>query len=388
MNAAHFDLAVVGASVAGEALVSRLRDEGYGGRILVIDRDPRMPYERPPLSKRYLADSDPAEISVEWDAGLEVTVAEAVSVDPEARELRVRFSGEADERALNYQRLVIATGAAPVRLPIEPDGVLRLRTAADADRIRAAATVPGTRVGIIGAGAIGVELATSLRALGCEVTVLDKADRPLERLLAGHLGGEVTGWLEGMGIECRWGVDIAEIAGDPGDWRVRLGSGESVPFDLLIGAVGARPTVEWLESSGLLSEGRLLCDTDGRVLGPQGPREHEFAIGDVVTRRFADGSLTRTESWTAAAEQGAQLADRLLGREPDDPEIPYFWTEVADRRVQVLGALRPGGELEIEFQNQTRGQVLYRVGEGEAADGWIGVNTPGQIAQRRMAAVI
>lgn len=384
MSIDHYDLVVVGASVSGEALISKLREFGYARRVLVIDRDSRMPYERPPLSKRYLSQPELADIAVEWAPGFEVTEAEAISLDPAARQVMVRFPGEVQDRPVSYERIVIATGADPIRLPIEPEGVLRLRTVEDADRIRKAATVVNARVGIIGAGAIGVELATSLRALGSEITVLDKANWPLERLLAGYLGSEVTQWLESSGITCRWGVDIAEISGEPGRWSVRLGSGEVLHFEVLLSAVGARPSVEWLESSGLLTDDRLVCDASGRVLAQGGTREHEFGIGDVVTRKLEDGSFGRTENWTAAAEQGAQLADRLLGLEAPGPECPYFWTDIGERKVQILGTLQAGNELEIEHENPERAQALYRVG-GQETDGWIGINAQGLIARRRMA---
>lgn len=385
MRTHRFDLVVVGASVAAEALVSRLWDEGFEGTMLVLDRDPRMPYERPPLTKRYLTDPENTEIVVEWEGGVNVTVAEATRIDPVSQEVTVVLGSDGSTRVVRYEKLVVATGAAPIRLPIEPDGVLRLRSAEEADRIREVAG-SGVRVGIIGAGAIGVELATSMNALGCSVTVLDKADRPLERLLAGHLGSEVTDWLEGLGIDCRWGVDIEGIDGVPGDWSVRLGGNDELQFEALIGAVGARPIVGWLESSGLLTNGQLVCDDDGRVLAPGGPQDRVFGIGDVVTRQLPDGSLTRTESWSAAAEQGRRLADLLLGRSPAEAETAYFWTDVAGKKVQVLGALAREGQLSTEFENEARGAVLYRVTEGGSdGGGWIGVNAPAQIAKKRMA---
>jgi 3-phenylpropionate/trans-cinnamate dioxygenase ferredoxin reductase subunit len=308
-------------------------------------------------------------------------------LDAGRRELTIAMGAQGATGIVKYERLVIATGAAPIRLPIEPEGVLRLRRVEDADRIREAAK-PGARVGIIGAGAIGVELATSLNALGCEVTVLDKADRPLERLLAGHLGTEVTGWLDSLGVDCRWGVDIERIDGEPGDWTVRLGDGEELRFDALIGAVGARPIVGWLESSGLLTDGQLVCDEFGRVLAPGESPDGVFGIGDVVTRRLSNGSLMRTESWSAAGEQGRQIAEVLLGRNPADAEIAYFWTDVAGRKVQVLGSLRRDGELSTEFENEARGAVLYRVAVNEEDGGWIGVNAPAQIAMRRIAGTV
>lgn len=331
----HCELVVVGASVAAEALVARLRELGHDGNILVVDRDPRMPYERPPLSKLYLTRPDDTDIAVEWDANTPVIAAEAVSLQPQQKLLELRMNGASETQFVGFDTLVIATGATPIRLPIEPDGVLRLRTADDSAKIRAAGQ-PGSRVGIIGAGAIGAELATSLRQNGAEVVLMDKADRPLERLLVGHLAADVTSWLQAFGIDCRWGVDIQRIAGSPGDWTVVLGDGSVLAFDALVSAVGARPITEWLSESGLLSDGQLLCNTYGNVKTATGTVEGIYGIGDVVTRELPSGERVRTESWTSAAEHGARLADLLLSRPMLEPEISYFWTDVAGDRKSVV----------------------------------------------------
>lgn len=380
----HCELVVVGASVAAEALVARLRELGHDGNILVVDRDPRMPYERPPLSKLYLTRPDDTDITVEWDANTPVIAAEAVSLQPQQKLLELRMNGASETQFVGFDTLVIATGATPIRLPIEPDGVLRLRTADDSAKIRAAGQ-PGSRVGIIGAGAIGAELATSLRQNGAEVVLMDKADRPLERLLVGHLAADVTSWLQAFGIDCRWGVDIQRIAGSPGDWTVVLGDGSVLAFDALVSAVGARPITEWLSESGLLSDGQLLCNTYGNVKTATGTVEGIYGIGDVVTRELPSGERVRTESWTSAAEHGARLADLLLSRPMLEPEISYFWTDVAGRKVQVLGSLHREGAIEVEFENPARGAIVYRVTGTDGSEGWIGVNAQPKIAMLRMA---
>ena len=164
----HYGLVVVGASVAAEALTSRLLEMGYTDDILVLDADPRMPYERPPLSKNYFADPDDTKIDIEFDQSITLEVARATGVDPAGSTVTVMQDGSSEERAIGYGTLVIATGAQSIHLPFEPDGVLGLRSAEDADKIRAAADAGG-KVGIIGGGAIGVELATSLRDRGAEV---------------------------------------------------------------------------------------------------------------------------------------------------------------------------------------------------------------------------
>lgn len=383
MTLERYGVVVVGASVAAEAFTSRLLELGHEEEILVVDRDARMPYERPPLSKSFLTRPDDTEISVDWDEGVQILCAEATGLDPEARTITFVTADEDVRRSVEFGTLVIATGATPFRLPIEPEGVLRLRTVADAEHIRESVG-EGSRVGIIGAGAIGAELATSLREVGADVTVLDKADRPLERLLVGHLGADVTSWLQARGIQCRWSVDIASIEGPPGDWTVMLGDGEVLGFDVLISAVGARPVVAWLDGSGVLSDGQLLCSVQGQVLSPRGPLTNVYGIGDVVTRQLETGNRVRTESWTAAAEDGAQLAELLTGRAPQEDEPPYFWTDVAGRKIQVFGTLSREGEIEVEFENPARGSIVYKVSGQGGEVGWIGINAGPKIAMLRL----
>ena len=384
MSTAPGRIVVVGASTAGEAFVSRLRELGHAEEVVVIERDARMPYDRPPLSKGYLTDPDDTDIGIDWPAGTGIIVGDATGVDPAAQTVTV--SGAAgDAQAIGYDTLVIAAGATPIRLPIEPDGVLHFRSAADADEIRAVAA-EGNRVGVIGAGAIGSELATSLSLAGADVVLLDKADRPLERLLVGYLGADVASWLQSTGVDCKWGVDIERIDGTPGNWTVSLGDGSQLRFDALVSAVGVRPTVDWLADSGLLTAGQLLCDTSGRVLAAGEPLPGVYAIGDVVTRQLPTGDTVRTESWTAAKEHGAQLAEHLLGEAVTPAELPYFWTDVAGRKIQVLGTLRREGNIAVEFESPTRGGVVYRVDGDDGNTGWIGVNAPARIAMLRMSA--
>lgn len=379
------DIVVVGASVAAEAFTSRLREIGYDGAILVVDRDTRMPYERPPLSKAFLTRPENTDIAVEWHETVLVVAAEAVGVDVASKTVALNELETGQHSVVGYQTLVIATGASPLRLPIEPEGVLRLRTVADAEAIRAAAS-PGTRVGIIGAGAIGAELATSLSENGAGVVLLDKADRPLERLLAGHLGADVTSWLQSIGVDCRWGVDLERVTGNPGSWKLHSSDGSELVCDVLVSAVGAVPVTNWLEGTGLLTDGSLICSDEGRVIAEGAEHTDIFAIGDVATHRNAAGHLYRTESWTAAADSGARLAERLAGQPVSAAEPPYFWTDVAGRKVQVLGTPSRDGVISVEFENPARGAVLYKVTAEDGTAGWIGVNAQPKIAMLRMGA--
>ncbi|GAA1468969.1 NAD(P)/FAD-dependent oxidoreductase [Microbacterium thalassium] len=374
-------LVVVGASVATTAFLERMRELGDRRSIIVVDGDPDAPYDRPPLSKHFLVEGDAEDIAVDW-SDLDATLVRgwATGVDVEARMLLVREAG-GEELRLPYGQLVIATGASPIRLPIEPADTLALRSAEDARRLRAG-TGDAERTVIIGAGAIGVELASSLAARGGQAVLVDRAQGPLERLLAGHLANEVTQWLEDAGVECVWGADIAAITRTDAGWRVDMGDGSQVAGDVLVSAVGARPAVGWLAGTGLLTDGMLLADEDGRVVTAEGAVPDVYAIGDVVSRRDAGGSTTRTESWAAARQHGARLAEDLCGADREQEPRPYFWTEVAGRKLQVVGSLDPAMTLQVEFENPERGTVLYRAEDDSTA--WIGINAQPRIARLLM----
>lgn len=378
-------LVIIGASVATTAFLERLRELGSKLPVTVIDADEDAPYDRPPLSKHFLVDGVIEDIQSDWaDLDATLVAARAVGVDTARRQVLLR-SANGSETSLDYGQLIIATGALPIRLPFEPADTLVLRSSADAQRLRDAAG-PGQCVTIIGAGAIGVELASSLTRRGATVTLLDKAPGPLERLLSGHLAEELTSWLEDYGVDCRWNADIRSVEHVSDGWLVDLGGVETLQSDLLVSAVGARPAVSWLEESGLLTAGALLVDDEGQVLVADIPVDAVFAMGDVVSRRGPEGAIVRTESWAAARSHGTRLAEYLLGQAHDTEEPPYFWTEVAGRKVQVVGILNKEATISVESENPQRRSVLYRVDHQEDV-AWVGINAQAQIARLLMANV-
>lgn len=377
-------LVVVGASVATTAFLERMRELGDSRPITVVEGDPDAPYDRPPLSKSFLLGGDIEDIAVDWTGlGANRVNGWATGTWPAGKVLSIR-NDKGGERELEYGQLVIATGATPVRLAIEPADTLTLRSAEDARRLRARASA-GQRVTIIGAGAIGVELASSLTMRGSHVVLLDRAPGPLERLLSGHLAADVTQWLTTAGVDCRWGAGIGAIQRLRTGWRVELADGTRLDSDVLLSAVGARPSVGWLAGTTLLTDGLLLADERGRVTNAGGVVPDHFAIGDAVSRRYPDGTTERSESWAAARLHGARLAEELCGALSEPGPRPYFWTEVAGRKVQVVGSLRPGMSLQVEFENPERGSVLYRASDG-VAEAWIGVNAQPRIARLLMGA--
>lgn len=373
-------LVVVGGSVAATAFIERLREVGVDDHVVVIDPDPHAPYDRPPLSKHYLVEGEPADIAVDWrDLDVELIRAEAMGLDLESQTIRTRAAS--GEGSVPFERLVIATGALPVRLPFEPPDTLTLRSADDAHLLRAAVR-PGEHVAIIGAGAIGVELASSFAAQGVRVTLLDRALGPLERLLAGHLATELTKWLEEAGVRCVWNAGIMAVTHTDDGWSIQLKGQPDMRPDVVISAVGSRPAVGWLAESGALTGGALLVDEGGAVLIDGRASETVFAVGDVASRTVGN-VISRTESWEAARQQASDVASHFadVDREPDS--LAYFWTEVAGRKVQVVGLLDPAAAPALEFENPERAALLYKV-EGSRGPAWIGINAQPRIARLRM----
>ncbi|WFR73444.1 FAD-dependent oxidoreductase [Prescottella defluvii] len=373
---------VVGASVAGASFVAEARALGHRGPIVVIDADPDAPYDRPPLSKGFLTSDDQRPAAPWWNEDCRLVNGRALGLDTEAGRVQVKMA-DGSVQGISGGRFVIATGSTPVRLPDEPESVLRLRTADDARRLRTSVR-PGVSATIIGAGTVGTELASSLTNAGCRVSVVDKADHPLERLLGGHLGAETTQWLTGAGVDVHLGRSIDGIAGDGGGWRVQLDDDVLLRSDLLISAVGTRPRTAWLENSGLHISNGIKCDGDGRALGSDGdPIGSVYAVGDVAAWQDGNGIHRRREDWTSAQRQGRHVAKQLFGDAPPpaDRELPYLWTHQFGRRIQILGTPDRDARLVQHVDVPERRAAFYSMESDGRPTAWVAVNTPREFAR-------
>ncbi|MDX6231405.1 MAG: hypothetical protein QOH68_356 [Nocardioidaceae bacterium] len=383
-HAAGGTIVVVGASVASAAFVSEARHLGHEGVIVVVDSDVDAPYDRPPLSKEFLsAGSEQLDRpgAPWWDARCEFVRAHATSLALDHLRVHLR-ADDGLEWDLSADHVVIATGASPIALPDEPDGVLSLRTAADA-RVLRQRLHDRASLAIIGAGAIGTELASSASAAGCEVAVLDRARHPLERLLGGHLGAEAAKWMSDAGINTFLGGNIDKISRLDSGWSVNFGV-EEVRADVVVSAVGSRPLIHWLKDSSLQLIDGVRCDADGAALNAAGlPVPGVHAIGDAAAWRTFEGAFRRHEDWTSAQRQGRHVAQRLFGGAPGsiDREPAYFWTHQFGRRIQVLGDPSAGDRLVQHVDVPEKRAAFYTV---EQADGetvaWVAVNRPREFA--------
>lgn len=375
-------VAVIGGSVAGGSVVRELRAAGFTGPVTVVDPDPDHPYDRPPLSKEFLASAEPRPEALWWDERCSVLHTRAVGLDRDMRAVET-LAADGSRAWLQADQVVLATGAHPIRLPQSPDGILQLRTAEDARALRALAGSQPT-VAIIGAGAIGTELASSLNRASCHVDLIDLAPQPLQRMFAGHLGDEASAWIRESGVELHLGWPLLELRRNGATWVVATETSR-VSADLVVSAVGVRPEVGWLESAGLDCPDGVRCDNEGTVLSRSGePIPWLHAVGDVAAWRGTDGAFRRHEDWTSAQRQARRVALRTLGLQDlpgDDDGLPYFWTQQFGRRIQILGAPDPHGRLTQLSANPDRQAAFYSV-EGAAGDttAWVAINEPRMFA--------
>ncbi|MFN8021151.1 MAG: FAD-dependent oxidoreductase [Acidimicrobiales bacterium] len=376
---------VVGASLAGLRACETLRTDGFDGRITLVGAEREMPYDRPPLSKKLLAGEwEPDRIVLRkpddvTGLGLELMLGvRAGGLDTDRRHLQLDDGSE-----LAYDGLVIATGASPRRLPGQPelDGICVLRTLDDALDLRSRLTEPGTRLVVIGAGFIGLEVAATARARGCTVTVLEGLPAPLVRGLGAELGAAVASVHGRHEVEIRCGVQVSAIEGvDGAVTGVRLADGTLVGADVVVVGIGVTPSVDWLAGSGLELHDGVVCD-DALWTGVPGV----FAAGDCVRWHNHvfdphDDAVMRVEHWTNAAEQGAAAARNLMkaaAGEPTSPyeSVPFFWSDQFESRIQFVGRAHGGDEVHV-FAGSTDGAFAALYGWEGRLRGVLGVSMP------------
>jgi NADPH-dependent 2,4-dienoyl-CoA reductase/sulfur reductase-like enzyme len=319
-------LVVAGAGLAAVRTVQQLRRRGHRGPVVMLAAERHAPYDRPPLSKAVLH-GQRDETFLRFDAAaLDVDLRLGQPADGLDVARRVVFAGAAE---IPFDRLVIATGADPVRLP--GDGPqATLRTIDDALALRDQFR-PGRRVVIIGASWIGAEVATAALARGCLVTCLESGPAPLAGGFGTELGASFLPWWRG--VDLRLGVQVAAVR--PG--RVELADGSTVAAELVVTGVGVRPSTGWLAGSGIGLDRGVLVDEHLRTSVPG-----IVAVGDVAARWSPRSQARlRVEHWTDAGGAGQAAAGTLLAAAPDalpgyDP-VPYFWSDQFGHKLQYVG---------------------------------------------------
>jgi 3-phenylpropionate/trans-cinnamate dioxygenase ferredoxin reductase subunit len=340
-------VAVIGGSLAGISAARALREHGFDGRIVVVGAEDRLPYDRPPLSKEFLAgkaDADDLVLTTEDDAGLDldwVLGEPATGLDPRGRSV-VLASG----REIVADGVVLATGARARPFPGDRiSGVHTLRSLDDAVALRAD-LLAGGRLVVIGAGFIGAEVASTAHDLGVEVTVIESDPFPLGGVLGPELAAVCTALHEDNGVRLITGTAVTGLAGAGRVREVRLAGGRTVAADAVVAGIGAMPNIEWLAGSGVDHDHRgVWTDAGGATNIPQ-----VVAAGDCTFSYCPySGIELRQEHWTHALQQPAVAVATLLGANavPARPAPPYFWSDQYGARLQFAGHRRPDDAVEI-----------------------------------------
>ncbi|MFI2411787.1 NAD(P)/FAD-dependent oxidoreductase [Streptomyces sp. NPDC018947] len=383
MTAGH--VVVVGASVGGSRLAAGLREAGHTGRITLVDPDPDAPYDRPPLSKQILAgdwDAERASLGdpAQWDARRHV--AAAAGLDTAGRVLRLD-----DGTRLGYDRLVLACGAAPRILPGMPrDGVHVLRTLADCHRLRAGLDRIGTgRLVVVGGGFVGAEVASTARARGIDVTVVESLPAPLAGLLGEDVAAELALLHADNGVRLLTGTGVTALVGEPAVTGVALTDGSVLPADAVVVGIGVRPGTGWLVGSGvpLDDDGGVLCDAYGAVDAAR----TVYAVGDVA--RWYDPLLrrhVRVEHWTNAVEQADAVARSITGPEPVPRDGEFFvWSDQYGGKITLLGRPGPGDEVTVVRSGGERRRFAVAYRRGTRLSAVLTVNWPKALVTARRA---
>jgi len=324
---------IAGGGLAAQRCCETLRARGYDGSIAVACAEPVAPYDRPPLSKEWLAGEpvDPALRPPGWHAehGVELLLGRAARrLDPHRRVLELD-----DGERLRYDRLVIATGSRPVALPgLEGfENVQPLRTLADAERLRGALAAGGS-LAVVGAGLIGLEVAATARRLGLRVTVIEAGPAPMAAILGAEAGSRLARMHREEGVDVRVRTTVERALGSARVEALELVGGLRVPCDHVVVGVGVRPATAWLEGSGL-DPAAVAVDELGRtsVAGVS-------AAGDAACRLDPlSGRQMPGAHWESAVRGGTAAACGLLGLPAPAPAIPSFWSDQYGVRLQCVG---------------------------------------------------
>ena len=363
---------IAGGGLAGAKTAEALREQGFGGRIVLAAEEGIRPYERPPLSKDYLQGKTSRETifvhSPDWyDSNhVELLLGTAVTgIDRSRREVTLTDGGH-----LAYDRLLLATGAVPRRLPLpgaDGDGVLYLRRAADSDQIRDT-FIAASRVLIIGAGWIGLEVAAAARIAGVDVTILEAADLPLLHVLGPQVASVFADLHREHGVDLRLGVRVAEITTSGGkSTGARLADGTRIGADAVIVGIGAAPKTRLAEAAGLEVRNGVVTDASLRTSDPA-----IYAAGDVANAFHPRlGTHIRVEHWANALHQPQTAAAAMLGRDAVYDRVPYFYTDQYDLGMEYAGYAGPGGYDQVVFRGDAgkREFIVFWLSGGRVAAG-------------------
>jgi 3-phenylpropionate/trans-cinnamate dioxygenase ferredoxin reductase subunit len=355
---------IIGASHAATQAIDTLRREGHTGSIVLVGDEPYLPYNRPPLSKKYFSGELPTErlllrspqfyeqAHVDFRPGVRVTV-----IDRDLQRLRLADGGE-----LQYDKLVLCVGSRPRPLEIPGRslaGIHYLRTIADVDAIRADLAA-ARRLVVVGAGYIGLEAAASARHLGLDVTVLEMADRPMNRVVAPEISAFYVKKHEREGVRIHCGMSVSAFEGADRVEAVVCGE-HRFRADVVIIGVGIVPDVSLAAASGLRCENGVWVDEHCQTSDPD-----VYAAGDCTNHPSVRyGRRVRLESVDNAVEQGRTAAANLCGKPARHEHVPWFWSDQFDVKLQIAGLSDGYDQTVMRGDPDSHGFALYYLAAGE-----------------------
>ncbi|GAA4861483.1 NAD(P)/FAD-dependent oxidoreductase [Saccharopolyspora cebuensis] len=367
---------IVGAGLAGAKGAEALREQGFDGRIVLLGAERRRPYQRPPLSKGYLMGTEDFEVAhvhrPDWYAEHDVelrTRTEVTGLDRAAHRLAL-----ADGSALDYDKLLLTTGARPRTLPVPGAGsALHLRTGLDSERLRAT-LAQIRRLVVVGAGWLGLEVAAAARTNGVRVSVVDIAELPMQPALGREVGEVFARLHESNGVDFHLATGVEEITTDDGRATgVRLSGGLRLAADAVVVAVGVEPETGLAERAGLRVDDGIVVDSALRTEDPD-----VVAAGDVANAFHPVlGRWLRVEHWATARDQPATAAATMLGGAGRYAELPYAFTDQYDLGMEYLGHAAPGDYDQVLFRGDVDRQefIAFWLDNGRVLAG-MNVNTP------------
>jgi 3-phenylpropionate/trans-cinnamate dioxygenase ferredoxin reductase subunit len=380
---------IVGASLAGAQAAESLRREGFDGRVVLVGEEAERPYERPPLSKDFLRGEAGREKvyvhdeSFYADHDIELrTSTRVVAIDPAAGQVRLE-----DGESLPYDRLLLATGAAPRHLSIpgsDLPGVHLLRTLEDSESLRQAIT-QANRMVVVGAGWIGSEVAAAARQMDTEVVLIERGNLPLERVLGPEVGAVYRDLHVDHGVEFLSGTGVEAFAGARSVEEVCTPDGRRIACDLVVVGVGAAPRVELAKAAGLVIEDGIAVDERLETSVPG-----VFAAGDVAAAWHPlYGARIRVEHWANALNQGPAAARNMLGLNVPYERLPYFFSDQYDLGMEYTGFAPSWDKVVFRGDPAKREFIAFWLADGRVVAGmnanvWDVTGPIGELIRRRV----
>lgn len=329
-------IVIIGAGQAAASCIARLRSEGFDGQITLIGAEPHLPYQRPPLSKAYLLGEMPLDRLTlrpeAWYGDNDVTLrigVRATGLRPDLKQVELE-----GRELLSYDHLVLATGAHPRQLPSalggDLDQVFYVRDLADADAM-APAFDAGRRLLVVGGGYIGLEAAAVAAKRGMSVTLIEAADRILQRVACPDTSAWFADLHRSHGVEIREGVGLTRLIGDEAVTSAELADGSVVDVDAVVVGIGVTPATILAEAAGITIDNGIAVDTHGQTSAP-----NVWAIGDCASLPHEDTRI-RLESVGNAIDMGELVASNILGAQTDYAPKPWFWSDQYDAKLQIAG---------------------------------------------------